>query len=130
MIVADASALLDALLKPIGFEALWDRLVISRETLHVPHLIDLEIAQVLRRRLAARVLSHTRAEQVLEDWRCMRVRRHAHIELLDSIWALRDRLTAYDAAYVALAQTLDVPLITRDRGLAAVVENTISVELY
>lgn len=88
------------------------------ETLHAPHLIDLEIAQVMRRYTRSGEISAERAGEVLSDLCDIPLIRYPHSVLLKRIWELRNGLTAYDAAYVALAEALDVPLITRDRALA------------
>lgn len=88
------------------------------ETLHAPHLIDLEIAQVIRRYTRSRRISIERAAEVLNDLGDFPLTRYPHSVLLKRIWELRNGLTAYDAAYVALAEALDAPLITRDRALA------------
>ncbi len=118
MIVIDASALLEVLLNTASAELVADRMFASRETLHAPHLIDLEIAQVLRRYALAGEIDAGRGSQALSDLADLAVSRYPHDFLLPRIWQLRNNLTAYDAAYVALAETLSCPLITCDRALA------------
>ena len=88
------------------------------ETLHAPHLIDLEITQVLRRYTRSAAVSAERASEALTDLVDFPLIRYPHFALLKRIWELRDGLTAYDAAYVALAEALDAMLVTRDRALA------------
>ena len=88
------------------------------ETLHAPHLIDLEIAQVLRRYVRSALISAGRGTDALTDLSDFPITRYPHFALLTRIWQMRDDLTAYDAAYLALAEALDAPLITRDRALA------------
>jgi predicted nucleic acid-binding protein len=88
------------------------------ETLHAPHLMDLEVAHVLRRYVRSSAISQERGAEALGDLADLPIARYAHAFLLHRIWEMRDALTAYDAAYVALAETLDAPLITRDRALA------------
>jgi predicted nucleic acid-binding protein len=90
----------------------------SNETLHAPHLIDLEIAQVLRRYVRSAIISAERGEEALTDLADFPLTRYPHFVLLTRIWQMRHGLTAYDAAYLALAEALDAPLITRDRALA------------
>lgn len=118
MIVVDASALLEVLLRTPAAPQVEERLFASRETLHAPHLIDLEVAQVLRRYVQGGQMSAVRARQALDDLGALRLTRWPHDALLPRVWALRANLTAYDAAYVALAEALGAPLVTRDRRLA------------
>ena len=88
------------------------------ETLHAPHLLDLEIAQVLRRYVRAACISADRGREALSDFLDLPLTRYPHFVLLTRVWQMRHNLTAYDAAYLALAEALDAPLITRDRALA------------
>ncbi len=94
-----------------------------------PHLIDLEVAQVLRRYLQSRELTSERGLQVLRDLVDFPLTRYPHDLFLPRIWELRHNLTAYDAAYVALAEALDAPLVTRDRSLASSAGHQARVEL-
>jgi predicted nucleic acid-binding protein len=118
VIVIDASAALEVLLRTPCAAALEARLFQRGESLHAPHLIDLEIAQVLRRYALSKQATARRCGEALEDWQAFSVHRHAHEPLLARVWMLRDNLTAYDAAYVALAEALDAPLLTRDARIA------------
>lgn len=95
------------------------RLFTEDETLHAPHLLDLEIAQVLRRYALTGELNPTRGLQALEDLADFPVTRYPHDLLLPRIWELRYNITAYDAAYIALAEALAAPLLTRDAALAS-----------
>ncbi len=119
MIVVDASAMLEVLLRTPAALPIEERLFEGGETLHAPHLIDLEVVQVLRRYAAAGEISAERAREALDDLAAFRLRRWAHEPLTLRIWGLRQNLTAYDAAYVALAEALGAPLLTRDRRLAS-----------
>lgn len=119
MIVVDASALLELLLRTPTASAVDDALFRSGETLHAPHLVDLEVAQVLRRYAYAGQVSTDRGREALDDLDALRLTRWPHRPLVPRIWALRANLTAYDAAYVALAEALDAVLVTCDRRLAA-----------
>ena len=89
-----------------------------RVTLHAPHLLDLEVAQVMRRYAIAGKVRPRRGLEALEDLSSLPITRYPHTILLDRIWELRSNMTAYDAAYVALAEAIDGPLLTRDRRLA------------
>lgn len=88
------------------------------ESVHAPHLIDLEITQGLRRLVLAGIMMAPHAELALETWLRLPVRRWGHQALLPRVWVLRDTLTAYDAAYVALAETLGAVLVTTDVKIA------------
>lgn len=129
MIVLDASAALEVLLRTARAPGLEARLFTAGETLHAPHLIDLEIAQVLRRYAQVGDLPAARCAEALEDWHAFPLRRYPHAELLPRVWELRDTLTAYDAAYVALAEALDAPLLTTDAKLARAPGHAARVEL-
>ena len=129
MIVVDASALLEALLVTGVHGAIAERLFDSGESLHAPHVIDVEAAQVIRRIESRGDIGEARAREALEDLRAFPLRRHGHELLLPRIWELRANLTAYDAAYIALAEALDAPLLTRDRRLAAAPGNRARVEV-
>jgi predicted nucleic acid-binding protein len=96
-----------------------ERLIFTgRETLHAPHLIDLEVAQVLRRYVRSSVISAERGAEALGDLADFPLTRYPHFVLLPRIWQMRGSVTAYDAAYLALAEALDATFITRDRALA------------
>jgi predicted nucleic acid-binding protein len=99
------------------------------ETLHAPHLLDLEVAQVLRRFEASGHVSADRCRQALGDLSDLDVVRYPHDVLMDRVWGLRKNMTAYDAIYVALAETLGATLVTSDRRLAAAPMPRIKVEV-
>lgn len=121
MIVLDASAVVEWLLQTAKAEAVEARAFSKTmaSQWHAPHLLDVEVAQALRRLVAAGQVSATRATEALEDLWDLPLIRYPHDWLLRRIWELRHNLTAYDATYVALAETLDRPLITCDGRIAA-----------
>jgi predicted nucleic acid-binding protein len=119
VIVVDASAMLEVLLNTPAGARVAERLSAAGETLHAPHLLDLEVAQVLRRYAASGEVDPQRGAQALEDLADLPLARYPHDAFLSRIWELRDNLTAYDAAYVALAEVLEAPLVTRDAALAS-----------
>lgn len=129
MIVVDASAAIEVLLRTPSAAAVERRLFAPGETLHAPHLIDVEVAQVLRRYAAAGAINAGRGHGALIDMLDLPLRRYSHEALLGRVWALRGNLTAYDAAYVALAEALDAPLLTRDRRIAAAPGHRARIEL-
>lgn len=129
MIVVDASALLEALLRTPAAAAVETRLFDPRRTLHAPHLLDIEVAHVVRRYAAAGELDTERGREALADLADFPLRRYPHDFLLPRVWELRNNLTAYDAVYVALAEALGAPLLTRDRRLAAAPGHHAQVEL-
>ncbi len=129
MIVIDASALIEVLLATDVGARLRERLFREDEALHAPHLLDLEIVHVLRRGCLRGELQPDRAAQSLAVLSDMRMVRHPHEPYVPRIWQLRNSLTAYDAAYVALAEALDAPLITRDARMASAHGHRAKIEL-
>jgi len=129
VIVVDASAVLELLLRTSDADDLTERLLHPDVSLEAPHLLDLEVAQVIRRFWLAGRITAERAEQALADLGDLRIHRHSHEFLLSRVWELRQNLTAYDAAYVALAEALGAPLITRDARMASAPGHTAVVEV-
>ncbi len=129
MIVVDASAALEVLLQTPAAPRIEARLFAPGETLHVPHLLDLEVVHVLRRYEAAGVIDAQRGQEAIDDLTAWPLTRYPHDLFLARIWALRHNLTAYDAAYVALAETLEVSLVTCDTRLAASVGHRATITL-
>ena len=97
--------------------------------MHAPQLLDIEITQVLRRLVLQKELTAARAEQALQDLTDLLIERHDHQALIQRIWQLRDSLSAYDGAYVALAEALAVPLLTCDGKLARAHGHRATIEL-
>ncbi len=118
MVVLDASALLEILLVTLTAKPIEDRIFSTTETLHAPYLLDLEEAQVLRRYCASGDMTPERGYQALDDLTDLPITRYPHDLFLPRIWELRHNLTAYDAVYIALAESLSAPLFTRDARLA------------
>jgi predicted nucleic acid-binding protein len=112
VIVVDSSAALTGMLNDGPA-----RRSLATERLHVPHLIDSEVANALRRRVRAGGISEPAGWAALGTWRRLGATRYAIHTLLDRIWQLRDNLSAYDASYVALAETLGCSLLTADARL-------------
>ena len=129
MIVPDASVVLELLLRTEAAARIEDRLLDPRESLHAPHLLDLEVAQVLRRYVARGDMRPERGRLALELFARFPFTRYSHEPLLGRIWLLRQNLTAYDAAYVALSEGLGATLLTRDARLADSPGHRADVEL-
>ncbi len=129
MIVVDASVIVEMLLRSDVGEASWRRLVQRREKLHAPQLLDLEVANALRRCLLRGEIDNRRGGEALADLMGISIERHGHQPLLERIWQLRHNLTAYDAAYLALAERLGAPLLTLDTALASGAGHHARVEL-
>jgi predicted nucleic acid-binding protein len=130
MIVLDASAAVDWLLQTPAGQRIENRIYSRNETLHAPHLLDLEITQVLRRLVQQGVVSAHRADEAIRDLLDLRVNRYAHFVLLPRIWQLRHNFSAYDAAYIVLAEKLGGTLVTRDRRLASPAGHAATIELF
>lgn len=129
MIVADASALLELVLRTGRAERIGARTLAAGETLHAPHLVDVEVLQTLRRLLRQGQVDGESAEHALEDFCDLLIERHAHADLLPRIWQLRESVSAYDASYIALAEALDAPLVTCDAKLARSHGHSADIEL-
>jgi predicted nucleic acid-binding protein len=129
MIVVDASALIEVLLRTPAATAVEGRLFDPRQTLHAPHLLDIEVAQVVRRYAAKGEIDGERGRTALADLADFPLHRYPHEFLLPRVWDLRNNLTAYDAVYIALAEALNAPLLTRDQRLAAAAGHHARVEL-
>lgn len=128
MIVVDAGVVVTALADD-GEDGDQARMRLRGERLAAPHLLDLEVASAWRRMAAAGDLDGRRVGFALADLRALRLDRVPHGPLLDRCWELRDNLTVYDAAYVALAEVMDVRLLTADTRLASAPGCRCEVEL-
>jgi len=117
MTVVDASVLIDVVLQRGAGPSMQPRLLRAGVSLHVPHVADLEVAQVLRRYQRTREVDPGRGSEALRDLAGLPLVRWPHQPFLARIWELRGSLTAYDAAYVSLAEALGMPLLTRDARL-------------
>jgi predicted nucleic acid-binding protein len=130
VIVLDASAAVDWLLQTPAGQQIENRIYSRSESLHAPHLLDVEVAQVLRRLVREAVISAQRAEEAIQDLVDLRVTRYPHFVFLPRIWQLRHNLSAYDAAYVVLAEELGATLVTRDARLASASGRAVAIEVF
>jgi len=128
VIVLDASAAVDWMLQTAAGLRIEKRIYARNEVLHAPHLLDLEVGQVLRRLVREAVISARRADEAIEDLVDLRVTRYPHFVFLPRIWQLRHNLSAYDSAYVVLAEKLGATLVTRDARLASA--SAVAVEVF
>jgi predicted nucleic acid-binding protein len=119
MSVVDASAVIELLLRTAKGRILQRRLLAPGHSLNAPHLIDVEVAQVMRRYVRLRDIDEVRARANLELLAALPLRRYAHGFLMKRVWELRDNFTACDAMYLALAEALNLPLVTCDAKLAS-----------
>lgn len=129
MIVLDASAAVELLLATANGDRVVERIADPAASIHVPHLLSVEVAQVLRRLAVAGTVSRARAAGALDDLADLDAERYPHEPFLPRMFALRDNLTAYDAAYVALAEVLAAPLVTFDGRLAGAPGHRATVQL-
>jgi predicted nucleic acid-binding protein len=130
MIVLDASAAVDWLLQTPEGQRIENRIYSRNETLHTPDLLDLEVIQVLRRLVRQGEVSVHRGDEAVRDLLDLRIIRYTHFVLLPRIWQLRHNFSAYDAAYIVLAEKLGAALVTRDGRLASTSGHAASIELF
>jgi predicted nucleic acid-binding protein len=129
ILILDTSVVIDLILhRPPHFTAIAKTLQ-QAEVLAAPHLLDIEVAQVLRRFVLQDDLTVNRAEQALADYRDLPIHRYPHEPLLLRAFNLLHNLTVYDAVYVVLADALDATLLTRDPTLQGVLGTTVPVQL-
>lgn len=130
MLIADASAVVEILMAtPTGL-AIEQRMFGSEEPVAAPHLLDVEVLHVIRRFNRMNRLTAARCEQALDDLDALAITRYGHEILRPAMWRLRESLTAYDAAYVALAELLDAPVVTCDARLARSTGHAATCRLY
>jgi predicted nucleic acid-binding protein len=129
LIVVDASAIIEILLQTSRAPRLMERALDPAEKLHAPHLLDIEVAHVLRRLVLQKQITASRGEEALDDLSKLVIERHAHETLMMRIWQLRDSVTCYDAAYVSLAEAMQAPLLTCDGKLAGAHGHWATIEL-
>jgi len=130
VIVLDASAAIDWLLQTAVGQQIERRIYSRGESLHAPHLLDLEVTQVLRRLVRESAVSTPRADQAIDDLLDLRLTRYPHFVFLPRIWRLRDNFSAYDAAYIALTERIGATLVTRDARLASASARMVNIELF
>jgi predicted nucleic acid-binding protein len=130
LIVLDASAVIEILLQTPAGVPVAERLLTLESSLHAPHLLDVEVAQVLRRFVIQGELKAEQASQALGVLVDLPLERYSHKLLLPRIWTLRHNLTAYDATYVALAEALGATLVTRDSRILRAPGHFARVEVF
>ena len=128
--VLDASAVVELLLSTPRGTAIAARIRAHGTTLHVPHVVELEVASAMRVLERRRAVSAVDAATALVDLLGLHVTRYPHYPLLSRIWQLRGNLTPYDAVYVALAEHLGATLATCDRRLAKAPGHRARIELF
>jgi len=129
VIVLDASAVVELLLDTAPGRRVAALLDDPALGVHVPHLVDVEVASALRRIARDGGLDDEEAQVALDDLRALDLQRHPHEPLLDRVWELRANLTVYDAIYVSLAEALDAALVTCDRKLRRIPGLKAQIEL-
>jgi predicted nucleic acid-binding protein len=128
-VVVDASTVIELLSGATSAVAIDERLRNEKTDIHAPHLIDLEVAHAFRHAFLGGRITDEDGQRMFAEFDTLAIVRHSHLQLLGRIWALRQNLSAYDAAYVALAERLDVPLLTLDARLSRSSGHTARIEL-
>ena len=129
MIVVDASAITELLLQTEMGTRVERRIYRDGDDLHAPHLLDVEVLSALRRLVHAREVLARRAGEAIEDLGLLRVMRHGHLDLATRAWELRQNFTAYDAMYLALAESLDATVVTCDGPFGAAPGHSVRIEV-
>jgi predicted nucleic acid-binding protein len=125
----DASALVEFLLRTGRLGPLEAVVTDTERDLDVPALCDVEVVSALRRATAAGRLEPERGEQAIAHYAALPLRRHGHLALLSRVFELRDRFSAYDATYVALAERLNASFLTGDERLARALRGNVAIEV-
>lgn len=102
----------------------------TRESLHVPHLFEVEVLSALRRLTLGSQIPEDRALRAVRSLSNMRLTRYSHAPFIERIWELKENISAYDAAYIALAEALSMSLVTTDGRLARAAGHSARIELY
>jgi predicted nucleic acid-binding protein len=118
VVVVDSSALVDFLTNIEAHPRIGRILMVDPGALNAPEIVDLEMLSVFRQMVFDGRLDAERASGFLVDFQALPIERHSHEYFVRRIWELRDNISPYDAAYVALAEFLNAPLLTRDARLA------------
>ena len=129
MIVVDASAVVEFLLDRPGLSRLSHRLLGDRSW-HAPHLLDLEATQALRRWVRMERVSVEKGRIALDLLSRIPLTRWPHLLFLPRVWRWRERFSAYDASYIALAEVMGVALVTCDGRLAVASSHGVEVEVF
>jgi predicted nucleic acid-binding protein len=129
MIVVDASAITELLLQTRLGTSVERRLYKDDEAFHAPHLLDVEVLSALRRLVRAGDVPADRAEEAIADLAALPLSRHGHLDVATRVWELRQNVTAYDAVYLALAESLDATLVTCDRPLGSAPGHAARIEV-
>jgi predicted nucleic acid-binding protein len=129
VIVVDTSAVLSVLVGQPKALGLVDRIRMDGD-LHAPHLLDVDFQHGLRRLVISGAISEDRASDARMDFAELTMVRYPHVSLADRMWELRHNVTAYDAAFIALAESLLVPLVTCDARLARAPCHAATVEVF
>jgi predicted nucleic acid-binding protein len=128
MIVVDASVFIDVLTEPATSENMIAILADAKE-FAAPHIVDLEVMNGLRKHVFAKRMTVVQAKAALAVFYDLNLLRHSTWELSDAIWQMYANVTPYDAAYVQLALTLNIPFLTRDGKLVSAVSKLPSLKL-
>src|SRR5438093_6442115 len=129
MIVVRASAIEELLLRTERGILVEARIIREPGDLHAPHLLDVEVLSAMRRLVQTGEVTADRAAEAIEDLALLRIARHGHLDFARRAWELRQNFTAYDAMYLALAESLDATLVTCDRPFGAAPGHSARVEV-